>query len=48
LDLYTLRQKGGDETKAFWFLKIADLRVLDYYNQEVILINSGMRHFSQN
>jgi dolichyl-diphosphooligosaccharide--protein glycosyltransferase len=30
-DLYTLRQKGGDESKAFWFLKIADLRVLDYY-----------------
>jgi len=35
LDLYTLRQKGGDETKAFWFLKIADLRVLDYYNPEL-------------
>ena len=32
LDLYTLRQKGGDETKAFWFIKIADLRVIDYYN----------------
>ena len=35
LDLYTIQQKGGDETKAFWFLKIADLRVLDYYNQEL-------------
>jgi dolichyl-diphosphooligosaccharide--protein glycosyltransferase len=35
LDLYTLRQKGGDETKIFWFLKIADLRVLDYYNPEL-------------
>jgi dolichyl-diphosphooligosaccharide--protein glycosyltransferase len=35
LDLYTLRQKGGDETKAFWFMKIADLRVLDYYNPEL-------------
>ena len=35
LDLYVLKQKGGDETKAFWFLKIADLRVLDYYNQEL-------------
>ncbi len=35
LDLYTLRQKGGDETKAFWFLKIADLRLLDYYNPEL-------------
>lgn len=35
LDLYTLRQKGGDESKAFWFLKIADLRVLDYYNKEL-------------
>jgi len=34
-DLYTLRQKGGDETKAFWFLKIADLPVLDYYNPEL-------------
>jgi len=34
-DLYTLRQKGGDETKTFWFLKIADLRVLDYYNPEL-------------
>ena len=32
LNLYTLRQKGGDETKAYWFMKIADLRVLDYYN----------------
>jgi len=30
--MYTFRQNGGDETKAFWFLKIADLRVLDYYN----------------
>jgi len=36
MDLYTLRQKGGDETKAFWFLKIADLRLLDYYNPELM------------
>jgi len=35
LDLYTLRQNGGDETKAFWFLKIADLHILDYYNPEL-------------
>jgi dolichyl-diphosphooligosaccharide--protein glycosyltransferase len=35
LDLYTLEQKGGDETKAFWFLKIADLRILDYYGPEL-------------
>jgi dolichyl-diphosphooligosaccharide--protein glycosyltransferase len=35
MDLYTLRQKGGDETKAFWIFKIADLRVLDYYNPEL-------------
>ena len=35
MDLYTLRQKGGDESKAFWFLKIADLRLLDYYNPEL-------------
>ncbi len=32
LDLYTIQQKGGDETKAFWFIKIADLHILDYYN----------------
>jgi len=35
VDLYTLKQRGGDETKAFWFLKIADLRVVDYYNREL-------------
>ena len=35
LDLYTLKQKGGDETKAFWFMKIADLNVMDYYNPEL-------------
>ena len=30
------RQQGGDETKAFWIMKIADLRVLDYYNPELM------------
>jgi len=35
LDLYVLNQKGGDETKSFWFMKIADLRVADYYNPEL-------------
>jgi len=35
MDLYILDQKGGDETKAFWFMKMADLRVLDYYNPEL-------------
>jgi dolichyl-diphosphooligosaccharide--protein glycosyltransferase len=35
MDLYVLKQKGGDETKSFWFMKIADLRVLDYYNPEL-------------
>ncbi|NWK05512.1 glycosyltransferase family 39 protein [Marine Group I thaumarchaeote] len=35
MDLYVLKQKGGDESKAFWFLKIADLRILDYYNPEL-------------
>ena len=35
MDLYTLRQKGGDESKTFWFLKIADLNVFDYYNPEL-------------
>ena len=33
--MYVLSQKGGDETKAFWFLKIADLPFLDYYNPEL-------------
>jgi len=35
MPMYTLRQNGGDETKVFWFLKIADLPVLDYYNPEL-------------
>ena len=30
--LYTLKQKGGDETKVFWFSKIAGLSIMDYYN----------------
>ena len=34
LDLYTIKQKGGDETKAFWFMMIADVPLLDYYNKE--------------
>jgi len=33
--MYTIRQNGGDETKAFWLLKIADLRVLEYYNMDL-------------
>ena len=32
IPMYTMRQNGGDETKAFWFIKIADLPILDYYN----------------
>ena len=35
LDLYTIKQKGGDETKAFWFMKISNLSVLDYYNRDL-------------
>ena len=35
MDLYALQQKGGDESKTFWFLKIADLNVFDYYNPEL-------------
>ena len=35
MDLYTLGQRGGDESKAFWFMKMADLRILDYYNPEL-------------
>ena len=39
-DLYILNQRGGDETKAFWFMKISDLRIFDYYNREL----SGYTH----
>ena len=35
LDLYTMKQKGGDETKAFWLMKISDLRILDYYQRDL-------------
>ena len=35
MDLYVLKQKGGDETKSFWFMKISDLDILDYYNPEL-------------
>ena len=34
-DLYTLEQQGGDETKAYWFMKIAEVPVLDYYNGDL-------------
>ena len=36
IPLYTMKQNGGDETKAFWFIKIADLPILDYYNPELM------------
>ena len=32
MPMYTMRQNGGDETKVFWFIKIADLPIMDYYN----------------
>jgi len=35
-ELYTLEQQGGDETKAFWFIKIADLPIMDYYNSDLM------------
>ena len=35
IELYTMKQKGGDETKAFWFAKIAGLEVFDYYNSDL-------------
>jgi len=35
MDLYLLNQRGGDETKAFWFFKIAGLSVFDYYGPEL-------------
>ena len=33
IDMYVINQKGADESKAFWFIKIADLQVMDYYNR---------------
>ena len=34
--MYTMRANGGDETKAFWIIKIADLYLLDYYNTDIV------------
>jgi len=35
MDLYTLKQHGGDETKTFWFIKIADLPITDYLTRDL-------------
>jgi len=35
VDLYVLKQKGGDESKAFWFMKMTDLHLFDYYNPDL-------------
>jgi dolichyl-diphosphooligosaccharide--protein glycosyltransferase len=35
MELYTLKQHGGDETKAFWFVKIADLPLMDYLTTDL-------------
>ena len=35
MDLYTLKQHGGDETKVYWFIKIADLPVTDYLTTDL-------------
>ena len=40
--MYVLEQKGGDETKAFWLMKISDLNIRDFNTtrknkQEIIL-----------
>jgi len=35
ITMYTMNTNGGDETKAFWFIKIADLYMLDYYNTDI-------------
>jgi len=35
MDLYTLKQHGGDETKTYWFIKIADLPVADYLTSDL-------------
>ena len=32
--LYHFGDKGGDVTKAFWMVKIADLPLADYYNPD--------------
>ena len=32
MELYTLNQNGGDETKLFWFAKIAGVPIKNYYN----------------
>ena len=32
MELYTLDQDGGDETKLFWFAKIAGMPIETYYN----------------
>ena len=37
MPFYTMEQNGGDETKVFWFAKIADLPLLDYYKPSVQL-----------
>ena len=34
MPFYILNQRGGDETKVFWFAKIAGLPVTDYYNSD--------------
>ena len=36
MDLYTIKKNGGDETKAFWFMKVSGLNVLDYYNSDLL------------
>ena len=35
MELYTLKQHGGDETKVFWFVKIADLPLMDYLTTDL-------------
>ena len=36
ITMYTMNANGGDETKVFWFIKIADLYILDYYNTDIV------------
>ena len=36
ITMYTMNANGGDETKAFWFMKIADLYILHYYNTDIV------------
>ena len=39
LPSYVLQQMGGDESKAYWIMKIAGLHPMDYFNPDKISFN---------